>query len=122
MSQNSGTQVQQTVETTEASASATTTATVATKQKREKLTEKILACLRTLPAGKFATIGKVQSAVLGIPEEELKAKVPANKLNVIQSTVSQMVAKGKVYKEKTGARMPGYCLPAAKTATTTSST
>jgi hypothetical protein len=93
-----------------------TTATV--KPKGEKLTEKILGCLKSLPQGKFATIAQVQAAVHGVTEAELTAKTTAQQRNVIQSTVSQMVAKGKVHKEKTGGRMPGYCMPVAKATTT----
>lgn len=109
MSQSTGTQSQATATT---AVETVTTSTPAVKS--DKLTEKILGCLRSLPPGKFASIAKVQASVLGVSEEELRAKTTPPQRNVIQSTVSQMVAKGKVHKEKTGGRMPGYCLPPPK--------
>lgn len=93
----------------------TQTATVQTvvttpAPKGEKKTDQILALLAKLEPGKLMTIGEIQVS-LGSTDDKGK--------NVIQSTLSQMKSKGKVHKDKTGNRMPGYCLPAnAKTAPT----
>lgn len=117
MSQSQGSQA-----TTTTVDTSTTTASTP-RVKSEKKTEKVLNCLRQLAPGKFATIEDLQKAVLGLtPEQDLKANSTAEQRNVIQSTVSQMVAKGKVHKQKTLRRMPGYCLPTAKPTPTTPST
>lgn len=118
MSQSQGSQA--TSPTVDTTSTATTTSTTAPRVKSEKKTDKVLNCLRQLAPGKFATIEDLQKAVLGLtPEQDLASNSTAEQRNVIQSTVSQMVAKGKVHKQKTLRRMPGYCLPAAKPVTPT---
>lgn len=77
-----------------------TTAAVAKKEKKQKMTDAVVATLRALPEGQLMTIEEVENAV--------KAKMPGLKGGSFQSTLSQLVKANRVEKVKTGKRMPGY--------------
>lgn len=104
MSTNTATQAQgstatATTATTEGAAPAVTTVTATSATpaaKKAKITDSIVATLRSLEEGQTMTISELSDKMGGVKRETL------------QATLSQMVKAKRVEKVVTGKRQPGY--------------
>lgn len=81
-----------------------TTAT-ASGAKKEKLTARITAVLSACAPGATLNVSEIQTQ-LGATDDKSR--------NVVQSTLSQLVKKGRVEKVTTGRRQPGYRVATSK--------
>jgi len=90
-----------------AQASGTTTSTtevkVDTAAKRQKITDRVVQVLKTLPENATMT------------RSEINAQMPEVSDKTLQPTLSTLVRSKRIEKVKTGRRQPGYKVPSTPT-------